>query len=591
MRKYFAIVSVLVCSLALQAKTLYLEPGVWETANAKYAVYYFNGNQSNGWSEYMVSAGEDVYKTDIPDEYSTVIFVRLDPSKTKGWDAKWNQTEDLTIPSDKDMYSIEDWGGDKSPGSWSKYGEQGGGDNPGGGDTPVTPTDYDVAVPSQCTDIMLQAFYWKSNSDNTYGNSQWSTLKNNASEINSYFDLVWLPPSCAANDEMGYLPKEYHNQNSKMGMKSGLNSLIKALHEGGTRVIADVVINHAANRSSWVDFMPQDFGEYGKFEPQSTWITSNDEAQGKGQLGSHPDDGQNGNDANYPDARDWDHQNSQVQAMCKAYLKFLKNTMKYDGFRFDYAGGYHVGHLRDYVREAKPYFSVMEYWNGDANHLKSRIDDASQGSLTFDFAAYYTALQNGIAKNNYSGCQNAGLRGKGYSKYSVLFVDNHDTFNRDINNDVGGSRDGRTTINNRDLMLQCNAYILSMPGVPCVFWPHWYKYKSEIKAMITARRMAGVHSESSIDEQSGGGWYKATVHGKYGNVILYLGSAASEGAPSGYTQAIKEGKVAMYYTGNGPQGIETVNGERVSGEKIMKDGQLYIRCGEQVFDVLGREVR
>jgi alpha-amylase len=85
-----------------------------------------------------------------------------------------------------------------------------------------------------------------------------------------------------------------------------------------------------------------------------------------------------------------------------------------------------------------------------------------------------------------------------------------------------------------------------MPGVPCVFWPHWYKYKSEIKAMITARRRAGIHSESSVQETSGNGYYEATITGKYGNVIVYLGSSANKAAPQGYTQAVKGGKYAMY---------------------------------------------
>ena len=456
-----------------------------------------------------------------------------------------------------------------------------------GGDTSAS-QDYSSAVPSQCEDVMLQAFYWNSYTDQTYGGSKWGQLTPQAEEIAKNFNLVWLSPSCQSNDQMGYLPKIYSNQNSTWGLRAELNQLIKALHAGGAKVIADVVINHAANKSSWVDFMTQDFGEYGKFEPQSTWITSNDEAQGKGTLGSNADDGQH--EPNYPSARDWDHKNTQVQAMCKAYLKWLKGFMNYDGYRFDYAGGYHVSHINDYVSAAKPYFSVMEYWDGDANNLKTRIDQAGKNTLTFDFAAYYTALQNGIAKNNYSGCKSAGLRGKGYSKYAVLFVDNHDTFNRNGSTDpvdVGGSKDGKTTIANRDLMLQCNAYILSMPGVPCVFWPHWYKYKSEIKAMIHARKSAGIHSESTMEEQSGSGWYKATVYGKAGNVVLYLGSAASEAAPAGYKQAIKESKVAMYYTGDETRGVEQVSTQPKS-EKFMQDGKLYIRCGERIYDAQGK---
>lgn len=460
-------------------------------------------------------------------------------------------------------------------------------DTPGGD----TPQEYATAVPSECEDVMLQAFYWNSYSDQTYGGTKWSQLKPQAEEIADYFDLVWLAPSCQANDQMGYLPKVYSNQNSAWGMRAELNQLIKALHEGGAKVLADVVINHAANKSSWVDFMTQDFGDYGKFEPQNTWITSTDEAKNNGYtVGPNADDGQH--EANYPSARDWDHKNTQVQAMCKAYLKWLKGFMHYDGYRFDYCGGYHVSHVNDYVSAAKPYFSVMEYWDGNASNLKQRIDQAGKNTLTFDFSAYYNALQNGVAKSSYAGCKNAGLRGQGYSKYAVLFADNHDTFNRNGSSDpvdVGGSKDGQTTIANRDLMLQCNAYILSMPGVPCVFWPHWYKYKSEIKAMIHARKSAGIHSESTIEEQSGSGWYKATVHGKAGNVVLYLGSAASESAPAGYKQAIKEGKVAMYYTGDETRDIENVQAAPRS-EKFMLNGQLFIRCGERIYDAQGRIV-
>ena len=424
---------------------------------------------------------------------------------------------------------------------------------------PYTPVDYASAVPEQCTDVMLQAFYWKSASDYTYGSSKWYTLKAQADEINSYFDIVWLPPSCVANDEMGYLPKQYSNQNCKMGGDIELKQLIAAFHSGNTKVLADVVINHAGNNNTWVDFLEQDFGTYGKFQPVSTWITSNDEAQGKGTLGSHADDGQDPNTANYKSARDWDHLNTNVQNMCRAYTQWLKNVMKYDGFRFDYCGGFHVSHVNDYVSAAKPYFSVMEYWNGDASILKQRIDQAGKNTLTFDFATFHKAIQEGIAVGKYNNLTTPTLRGKGYSKYAVTFVDNHDTFNRaDINNtDAGNSFDGRTTLANRELMMQCNAFILSMPGIPCVFYPHWYTYKSEIKEMIHARKSAGIHSESSvIYEESSADSYKATIQGKYGLILLYLGTAASSSVPAEFKQAIKSSKVAMYYTGDGSTALE-----------------------------------
>lgn len=568
----------LVSVFAVNARTVYLAPNVWNTDGAKFAIYYFQGEE-NGWSNFMTEMSDhETFETTIPDKYTSIIFVRLDKTCSQPrWEDKWNQTEDLVVLGDNLLYVITAWGNDKSEGEWATYG---GGDTPGGSD-PVTPQDYSTAVPSQCTDVMLQAFYWNSHSDATYGTSQWSALQGQASEISQYFQLVWLPPSCDANDNMGYLPKQYPNQNSKMGMKAGLKNLIKAFHNGGTRVLADVVINHAANKSSWVDFMDQNFGSYGNFSPQSTWITSDDEAKGKGTLSNNADDGQESN-RNYESARDWDHKNTNVQAMCRAYLKFLKGEMGYDGFRFDYCVGYHVSHVNDYVSSAKPYISVMEYWNGDVNKLKQRVDDASKNTMIFDFASFYTAYQKGIGKDSpdYSKLVKPGLRGQGYQKYAVTFVDNHDTYKRsDINSsDCANKQDG-SSINNKELIMQCNAYILSMPGIPCVFWPHWYKYKSDIKAMIDARRNAGIHSESAVSETSGSGYYEATVTGKYGKVILYLGSSASKSAPSGYKQAVKGSKYAMYYTGTMPAEIEQAEIEKPMLDKYTP---MYNVMGQKV---------
>ena len=562
-RNLYRIVSVwggLIIAALACARTLYLRPSSnWKKDNARFAIYMF-GN-GDGWTSMTSVSGEtDLYQGTIDDKYPKVIFCRMNPATTENnWNqgVKWNQTADLTLGTEN-MYTIAEGAWDYGNGTWSTYtpagggDTPGGGDNPGGGDTPgggdpidpVTPGDYEKAVPAECEDIMLQAFYWDSSNDHGFGTSKWMDLKNKASEINPYFDMVWLPPSCKTKDNMGYIPAQYSNQNSNVwGNEYELKALINAFHNGGTRVIADIVINHSGDVNT-VEFMDQDFGKYGHYYPQTSWITQNDE---HGQSGSHPDDGQH--NANYGSARDWDHQNVNVQNMCKAYLKFLKNTIGYDGFRYDYAGGFNVRHLNDYNAASGPYFSVMEYWVEDANEIKTRVNEASQNTLAFDFPGRAAAFKQGIAKNDYSKCKNAGMRGKGCSKYAVTFVDNHDTFQRtNTESDIKNSTDG-ASVNDRALMLQCNAYILSMPGVPCVFWPHWVKYKNEIQKMIIARKSAGIHSESTVSEQSGNGWYEATVTGKYGNVVLYIGSSATKAAPAGYTLALKESKVAMYYTG------------------------------------------
>ena len=592
MRKIILSILTLLSVTSLSAATVYckMAQSWWTADGAAVGVYYWGTSSDPAWPGVRMSpvSGQDgTWSYNLPSDASNIIFVRVNgDGAISDWGA---QTEDLTLPTDgKNLFTISNstncWSGEscKCNGTWSTYGDSGGGDTPGGGGSdPITPGgDYSSAVPAQCTDVMLQAFYWLSNTDNTYGTSKWTALQSQASEISQYFQLVWLPPSSLASDKyIGYIPVKYHDQNGKMGSSSELSSLITALHNGGTRVLADVVINHAGNKSSWNDFYEQDFGSYGKFQPNSSWITSDDEAKNYGyNVGSSSDDGQESN-KNYEAARDWAHKMTEVQNMSKAYLKFLKGTMKYDGYRFDYCVGFNVSHINDYVSAAKPYISVMEYWNGNASTLKTRIDQANKNTMTFDFALFHNAVQKGIATGSYGNLVKGGMRAQGYQKYAVTFVDNHDTFNRSDREDCGNKKDG-SSINNKELIMQCNAYILSMPGIPCVFYPHWYKYKTDIKAMITARRSAGIHSESAVSETSGSGYYEATVTGKYGKVVLYLGSSASKAAPSGYKQAVKGSKYAMYYTGTMPiSDIEQTHSVKQS-----------LNTNEPMFNIMGQQV-
>ncbi|MBQ2540849.1 MAG: hypothetical protein II551_04290 [Paludibacteraceae bacterium] len=593
MKKIFAIAMALACGMALQAKTLYLNTGgtaLWETDNANhFAVWHWQGSGQGQWTGWMSRVNGNVWSVNVSDASNMVIFCRFSNSATSpDWGTNmWNQTEDLE-PGSNNLFTITGWGNGKSQGTWSVYS----GDNPGGeGGDPVVPSDFASAVPSQCEDIILQTFYWKSNINSGYGDTKWATLSGQVDEISKSFTMVWLPPSAQASGisqgGLGYIPLEYSSQSCQMGKRAALESLIGDFHNHGLRVIADIVINHIGNPEGNCSLKVQNFGSYGSFTPTKDWLTSDDEG-GCGSNGN-ADDGQH--DANYPSARDWDHKNTQVQNMCKAYLKWMKGEMKYDGFRYDYVGGFHVSHINDYNAASKPYFSVIEYWMGDANELKTRIDQAGKNTLAFDFATKYTAFRDGIYQKNYTNCLNAGLRGKGYSRYAVNFIDNHDTFNRgNESEDVANKRDG-SSINDQSLMMRCHAYLLSMPGVPCVFYPHWVQYKSEIQKMIVARRMAGIHSESTVEESASTGYYKATVHGKYGNVIVYLGSAAGEAAPTGYQQAVKGSDYAMYYTGNGAQGVEEVRGSNVQTTKYLQDGRLYIRCGEKMYDAQGRLVK
>lgn len=480
------------------------------------------------------------------------------------------------------------------------------------GDTPITPG-YSGSAPAKCTDVMFQAFYWDSYTDKGYGRTKWIDLldesngQSQAEEIGKWFDLVWLPPMSKSTGGTGYLPVTYSSLDGAWGSKNNLIKLVTTLHRNGAKVVADIVINHVAGSSGWCTFSKLNFGKYGTFEPTAAWICQTDEmnfsseaGDCKGKATGAADDGY-GSEANYDSGRDWDHNNSKVRDMCKAYLKWLRNDIKIDGFRYDYCKGFHNSHINEYNTAAQAYFSVMEMWDGDVNVLQSHLNDAGWNTLTFDFATKYQAFNNGIASDNYGGLKGAGLLGAGKARYAVTFLDSHDSFQRD-NNEFCGLNN---SMKYPGKIQQCYAYLLSMPGVPLVFYPHWVKFKDKIKPMINARYKTGVHSESAVSDEAGNGYYKATITGTNGEIRLLVGpNSGYNTTPSGYTLAVKGENYGVYYKTNTNRGDKDKNRQNLTpveeiksqepiakGEKFIENGQLFIRYGEQVFDLMGRKVK
>ncbi len=436
---------------------------------------------------------------------------------------------------------------------------------------------FNSSVPERCPDVMLQAFYYDSYGTDAPGNvsiatgkklgtTKWSDLLAKSEDIGLYFDMVWLPPSGKSDGGTGYHQTQYSNQNSAWGSKVELTEFINRMHKADTKVIADIVINHAGCKSSWCDFYTQYFSPYGTFKPQASWICSTDEVNFQTEdmncngAATGVDDGGYNMQDNYASARDWAHSNGQVQAMMKAYLRYMKNVIGYDGWRYDYAQGFKGRYIDMYNSASKNYFSVCEFWNGDYNNVKSYLADCNWNTTVFDFSNKYAAIQ-GIADGDYGKCVNSGLSGNGDGRYAVTFVDSHDTYfgckgGRDNQDEIAGCGNSMKD-ENKDRVLAANAYILARPGIPCVFWPHWVKYQNEISKMVMARQLTGVHSESVISEESAGnGFYKATITGTKGAIRILLGPNSGYGStPDGYALVYRGGNFAMFYRTNGT-GVE-----------------------------------
>ena len=120
----FAMVLSLLPAAAFAADTtmLYLKPnGNWTQASARFAAYFFGNGEK--WVSMTDSNGDGVYEVEAPAGYPKVIFCRMNPSTTdNNWNNKWNQTGDLTIPTDgKNLFTIPNGSGDGATTGWSVY--------------------------------------------------------------------------------------------------------------------------------------------------------------------------------------------------------------------------------------------------------------------------------------------------------------------------------------------------------------------------------------------------------------------------------------------------------------------------------------
>ena len=401
-------------------------------------------------------------------------------------------------------------------------------------------------VPANCPDVMLQAFDYYPEPISINGaklgwnDSKWTTLNSQAAEIGASFNMIWLPPSGNAGptQTMGYLPIYWFDQNSSFGNQADLKTLITNLKNNNCKAIADIVVNHRAGVSNWVNFPTESYGG-ATFTPNMSWICNDDECKNNGYNPTgNSDEGEQ-----YGAARDLDHKNTDVQTAIKAYLTFLKNDIGYSGWRYDVAKGYAPFHMGDYNDAAAGYFSVGEVMETSYDIVKNWINNTGKRSAAFDFPAQQGMREafgsNDLTKLVSSG-QPSGLIAADLKRYSVTFVENHDTYRYNLG--FSGNIEA------------ANAFMLASPGVPCVYFPHWKAFKTNIQKMIAARKSAGVHSESVITIlNSASNLYVAKAIGTKGELIVKIGSG-SYSAPAGFNLACSGTDWAMYTSGSTPTG-------------------------------------
>lgn len=390
--------------------------------------------------------------------------------------------------------------------------------------------------PENYKGVMLQGFYWDG-----YADSKWTVLESQADELSTYFNLIWIPQSGKTSDyhhtkrqTMGYDPCFWLDHNSCWGTQDELKHMIKTFKDKGTGIIEDVVINHKNGLNTWTDFPDETSGSY-----SITWDNTNfsgicqdDECNKNG----YKTTGAKDTGDNFDGYRDLDHTNETVQKNVKTYLDFLLNELGYAGFRYDMVKGYSAKYTGIYNTSANPTYSVGECWDGNkavvTNWINGTKVDGKIQSAAFDFPMKYK-INSAFGSGNWSSLKEQMLSNdQSFARYSVTFVDNHDTYRES------------TKLNAN--VCAANAYILTMPGTPCLFLKHWQSNKGTLMKLIETRKAAGITNQSEIlSANTSGNGFVLSVKGANGTLLLLLGTV-DNASTEGYQLAVEGKKFKLY---------------------------------------------
>jgi alpha-amylase len=341
-------------------------------------------------------------------------------------------------------------------------------------------------------EIMLQGFNWESHREKWYVRV--------AAEAKRWaddgFSVVWLPPPSDSVSAQGYLPRDLYSLDSAYGTEAELRDAVAAIHAAGMRAVADVVINHRCAHKQDAAGRWNVFG--GRLPWDASAVCNNNPAFGG--TGNH----KTGDD--YPAAPNIDHTSPRVREDVTRWLTWLRSSIGFDGWRFDYVKGYSGEFVRAYVDATVPDLAVGEFWdtcgytdgvldyNQDAHRQRTInwCDQTGGTAAAFDFTTK-GVLQEAMARGELWRLSDAAGRPPGvlvlWPSRAVTFIDNHDT----------GSTLNHWPFPHAHLGAGY-AYILTHPGTPCVFYDHWAApgLGDAVRDLVRVRREAGLHCRSKV---------------------------------------------------------------------------------------------
>ncbi|KAL0913305.1 hypothetical protein M5K25_016756 [Dendrobium thyrsiflorum] len=238
----------------------------------------------------------------------------------------------------------------------------------------------------------------------------------------------------------------------------------------------------------------------------------------------HKVEGNQSTGCNFPGVPNIDHTQTFVRKDIINWLIWLRESLKFQDFRFDFAKGYEANFVKEYVKQSKPIFSVGEYWDSCSYSPASQLDynqDSHRQRIinwidkTGGLCAAFDFTTKGILQEAMKGelwrlrdpqGKPPGVVGWWPSR-AVTFIENHDSGSTQVHmsclaiNCVSMFSEGHWPFPS-DHIMEGYAYILTHPGIPTVFYDHFYDWgksiHDQIVKLMDVRRHEDIHSRSTI---------------------------------------------------------------------------------------------
>lgn len=331
---------------------------------------------------------------------------------------------------------------------------------------------------------------------------------------------VWLPPAYKSGkgaDEPGYAVYDLYDLGefdqkgtirTKYGTKQEYLDGIKAIHDHGMDVVADIVLNHRNfadekeevplqqvndnNRNEYIGdpvtkevytkyTFPGRNKQYSDFiwdwhcftgleDEGNIYLILNEHADGKWEELVEEEKG----NFDYLMGNDVEFRNPYVREELKRWAQWYIETTGVDALRMDAVKHISYKFINEWLDHVRGYFNrnilaIGEYWRHEVSHLLNYIESTEERVQLFDVPLhfnFYTASMQGADYDMRNIFEGTLIQAK--PQLAITFVDNHDT---------QPLQSLQSTVDYWFKPLAYALILLREQGIPCVFYPVIYEAK------------------------------------------------------------------------------------------------------------------